>query len=365
MKKFKFIISGGGTGGHIFPAISIADSLKRQAPNCEILFVGAENKMEMQRVPAAGYTIKGITVSGFQRKMSVENLKFPFKLLKGLWQSYQIINQFKPDAAIGVGGFAAGPLLQIASWKNIPIFIQEQNSYPGVTNKLLASKAVKIFTAYHEPEKYFSKEKIILTGNPIRKSAVDIANKKSAAIEFFGLDPNRKIVFITGGSLGAKTINESIASSIQALSKNNIQLIWQTGKSFEEKAIQLTKDAKNIYVSAFIEKMNLAFAAADIIVGRAGAGSISEFAIIAKPCILIPSPNVAEDHQTKNAMALVNKKAAILIKDNDAREKLGKLIIETLNDEALQKSLSANIQQFAKPNADQQIANEILNFLNA
>ncbi len=358
----KFIIAGGGTGGHIFPAIAIADGLKQFDPNCEILFVGASGRMEIEKVPQSGYKIVGLDVVGLQRSLTPKNILFPFKVLKSLMQARKVVKEFKPDACIGVGGYASGPVLFVAALSCIKIFIQEQNSYPGITNKILSKFAQKIFVAYDNLANFFNPTKIILTGNPVRKDITAVLPDKKEAIAFFNLDGNKKTILIIGGSLGARTINESIEKNIDLLNNAGIQLIWQTGKIYYDGIIERTKDKdlSNINIHQFIKEMNLAYSAADIIISRAGALSISELCIVGKPCILIPSPNVSEDHQTKNAMALVNKNAAILVKDIIAKEKLGEAVLSLLIDTNKQIELSNNIKTLAKSNAANDIVKEII-----
>ncbi len=343
--KRKFIISGGGSGGHIFPAIAIANALKIAYPDCKILFIGAQDKMEMEKVPAAGYKIEGLWISGFQRSFSTKNLSFPFKVLSSLRKAKQIIMKFNPDLVIGVGGFASGPTLHQAAKLGIPTLIQEQNSYPGITNIILSKKVDKICVAYDKLEKYFPKEKIFFTGNPIRSEVVNIANKKEKALEFFGLKPNKPVVLVVGGSLGARTINEAIEENLQSFIDNDIQLIWQTGKNYFNQAdkavLKLGNDS--IRATRFITKMDLAYAAADIVVSRAGAIAISELCVVKKPTILVPSPFVAEDHQTKNASALVNYNAAILVKDSEQKEKLMSEILALNKNKEEQAKLVHNI----------------------
>ncbi|MDD5571599.1 MAG: undecaprenyldiphospho-muramoylpentapeptide beta-N-acetylglucosaminyltransferase [Bacteroidales bacterium] len=362
--NFKIIISGGGTGGHVFPAIAIANEIKAKCADAEILFVGAEGRIEMEKVPAAGYKIEGLWISGLQRKMIFKNLLLPIKLISSLIKVNKILNNFKPDVVVGVGGYASGPLLRVAAMKNIPSLIQEQNSYPGITNKILAKKVDKICVAYNDMEKFFPQEKIVITGNPVRKDILDTETKRSEAIKHFELE-NKNTLLVIGGSLGARTINESINKNLELLSKNNIQVIWQTGKYYFEEAKKSVSalNLKNIKVFDFINKMDMAYAAADVVVSRAGAIAISELCIVGKPAILIPSPNVAEDHQTKNAMALVNENAAILIKDSEAIEKSGEEIIALFNNAEKQKQLSGNIKRLAKRNATELIVNEILNLI--
>ena len=321
-EELKVIISGGGTGGHIFPAISIANALKAIRPNVKILFVGAEGRMEMTRVPAAGYEIKGLPVSGFDRKHLMRNIKVLYRAAQSRMMAKKILHEFKPQVAVGVGGYASGPMLSACESSGIPILLQEQNSYPGVTNKILARKADKICVAYDNMEKFFPASKIILTGNPVRQELLSINVSREVAIKSFGLDPSKKTILIIGGSLGAKTINDSVLTHLSLIKQSNVQFIWQTGKFYSEQIREeLEKKGKpdNRYVSDFIADMAKAYKAADLVISRAGASSISELCLLGKPCILVPSPNVAEDHQTKNALALVKKDAAIYIKDSEAQ----------------------------------------------
>lgn len=366
MKPLKIIVSGGGTGGHIFPAIAIANAMKALRPDTEFLFVGAEGKMEMEKVPAAGYKIEGLWISGFQRKLTLSNLAFPFKLISSIMKAKKLIREFKADATIGTGGFASGPMLQVAAGKGIVTLIQEQNSYPGITNKILSKKVDKICVAYNGMEKYFPKEKIILTGNPVRQDILNLEGKRDRGAEFFGIDKNKKTILVIGGSLGARTINESIATCIESFAENDIQLIWQTGKGYFETAKASTKnyESKGIKSFDFIQKMDYAYAVADMVISRAGASSISELCLVKKPCILIPSPNVAEDHQTKNAMALVTYNAALLIKDIEARIKLKEEALKLMKDEALCAKLSDNISKMAFKDSAQVIANEVLSLIH-
>lgn len=366
MKPLKVIISGGGTGGHIFPAISIANALKEKHSDIEILFVGALGRMEMEKVPAAGYKIEGLNISGLSRKLSLQLISFPFKVIKSIIKARSIIKKFKPDVVVGVGGYASGPLLYAATGMGVPALIQEQNSYPGITNKMLAKRVEKICVAYNGMEKYFPKEKIILTGNPVRQDILDIDGKREKGLEYFGLDKTKQTVLVIGGSLGARTINESISNSIPLLVEKNIQLVWQTGKAYKITADQIAanNNEKGIVVSDFITKMDYAYAVADIVVSRAGASSVSELCIVKKASILIPSPNVAEDHQTKNAMALVNNQAAILVKDVDAREQLGNEIIKLITDNLEIEKLENNISKLALVSAANVIANEITSIAN-
>lgn len=362
----KVIISGGGTGGHIFPAISIANALKALHPDMEILFVGALGRMEMEKVPAAGYKIIGLPIMGFQRKLTLANIKVVFKLMYSLIKARSIIADFKPDVAVGVGGYASGPLLKIASQKGIPTVIQEQNSYAGVTNKLLAKKAAKICVAYEGMERFFPKEKIIMTGNPVRQDLENIAGKRGEAASFFGLDSSKKTILVLGGSLGARTLNESLAEKLDVLKKENIQVIWQTGPRYFEEMKQKTdaSGATNIKTMAFISHMDLAFAAADLVVSRAGAGTISELCLVGKASVLVPSPNVAEDHQTQNALALAKRDAAIMVKDAEAREKLVSIMLSTINKPDELDRLSKNIMNLAEKDSAKRIAEEILKLMN-
>jgi UDP-N-acetylglucosamine--N-acetylmuramyl-(pentapeptide) pyrophosphoryl-undecaprenol N-acetylglucosamine transferase len=363
MNEIKIIISGGGTGGHIFPAIAIANALKRIHPQIEILFVGAEGKMEMEKVPAAGYKIIGLPVRGFQRKLSWANITFFFKLYISLKKAKQIIKEFKPDVVVGVGGFASGPILQAAYKMGIPTLIQEQNSYAGITNKILGNKVDKICVAYKDMEKYFPSEKIIITGNPVRQDILNIAGKtKEDGYIFFELKGNRKTVLSLGGSLGALTINESIHNNIEKFAENNIQLIWQTGKSYYPIALEKVRSLNydGIKVFDFISRMDYAYAVADVVISRAGAITISELSLTAKPAILVPSPNVAEDHQTKNAMTLVKNDAAMYVSDKEARDILVLETIKLLNDEFRLNVYRSNIARMAIKNSDEIIAKEII-----
>ncbi len=366
MQANKFIISGGGTGGHIYPAIAIAHAIKEKQPNAEILFVGANGKMEMEKVPKAGYEIIGLDIAGLQRKLTVKNLSFPFKLFKSLKKAKQIVKDFNPDVAIGVGGYASGPLLRQAGKQGVPTLLQEQNSYPGITNKLLARKAKKICVAYDNMERFFDERKIVFTGNPVRKEILNIEGKKERGLTHFGLEQGKKTLLVIGGSLGARTVNNSIKNAVELLNENGVQVLWQTGKSYCEdmKSFVKEKGFENIKVYDFIYEMDLAYASADLVVSRAGALSISELCLVGKPIILIPSPNVSEDHQTKNAMALVNHNAAVLVKDADAPETLGKEIMELMNNENKLIKLSVNIIGFGRPNAAEAIANEVIKLIN-
>ena len=361
----KVIISGGGTGGHIYPAIAIANALKQRIKDIDILFIGAKDRMEMEKVPAAGYNIKGLWISGLQRRLTIKNLLFPIKVISSLLQAKKIIDEFKPDVVIGVGGYASGPTLRAATYKGIPTLIQEQNSFPGITNKMLASKVTKICVAYEGMEKFFPKNKIILTGNPVRQNIVDIKIDRKQAVDFFGIDATKKTVLAIGGSLGARTINENIEKMVQKFADADIQLIWQTGKYYFPKA-QITTykfETKGIKSYDFINQMDYAYAAVDVIISRAGAIAISELCIIGKPVILLPSPNVAEDHQTKNAMALVNKNAAILVKDINAQQTLSDSLFNLLSNNDLQNELSLNIKKMAYLDATEKIADVVISLI--
>ncbi len=362
LSQLRVILSGGGTGGHIFPAIAIANEIKLNFPDTEFLFVGAEGRLEMEKVPAAGYKIIGLWISGFQRKITLGNFLFPFKVISSLLKAKKIINEFKPDVVIGTGGYASGPTLRAATSKGIPTLIQEQNSYPGITNKILSGKVNKICVAYEGMEKFFPKDKILLTGNPIRQDISNNRIDKEEACAFFGLNPNKKTILVIGGSLGARTINNAIGEKLEALVKNDTQLLWQTGKNYIDKADQQCKtiNSENIKAHAFITRMDMAYVAADIIISRAGASSVSELCLIGKPTILVPSPNVAEDHQTKNAKALINKNATILIKDVEAHEKLISTALTLLQNPNQQALLSKNIKAMALPNSAKNIAAEVL-----
>lgn len=365
MSQLRVLISGGGTGGHIFPAIAIANAIKEQRPDTEFLFVGAEGKMEMEKVPAAGFPIEGLWISGFSRSLSVSNLVFPFKLISSMLKAGKIVKKFKPDVAIGTGGFASGPTLRVASQKGVPCLIQEQNSFPGVTNRILAGKAKKVCVAYEGMEHYFGKEKTIITGNPVRKDVVQIEGKRKEAVAFFGLDENKQTLLIVGGSLGAQSVNNAILENLDQLVDLGIQIVWQTGKTSYteiEKATQSYAD-KGVKVLEFIYKMDLGYAAADMVISRAGAIAVSELSLVAKPTILVPFPYAAEDHQTKNAMALVDQDAAILVRDADVKTGLLNAVTKLVSNEALGKSLTENIKKLGKPNAANQIANEVLSII--
>ncbi|MAO08311.1 MAG: undecaprenyldiphospho-muramoylpentapeptide beta-N-acetylglucosaminyltransferase [Alteromonas sp.] len=357
MKPYKFIISGGGTGGHIYPAIAIADALKERYPQAEFLFVGAKDRMEMEKVPQAGYRIEGLWISGLQRNLKVQNLAFPFKLASSLLRSKSIIKNFQPDAAIGTGGYASAPLLRVASQRRIPCLIQEQNSHAGITNKWLSKKVQKICVAYKGMEQFFPKDKLVFTGNPVRQDLLEIASKKDEAQAYFNLNKNKKTLLVLGGSLGAKRVNTLIEEALPFFEEKNLQLIWQCGKYYFE----TYKDSasKNVQVHAFLNRMDLAYAAADFIISRAGALSVSELCLVGKPVVFIPSPNVAEDHQTKNAMAMVQEKAALMLKESELESEFEPLFSKLLKNSEQQKSLSENIKKMAKPNATKAIVDEI------
>jgi UDP-N-acetylglucosamine--N-acetylmuramyl-(pentapeptide) pyrophosphoryl-undecaprenol N-acetylglucosamine transferase len=362
MKKLKFILSGGGTGGHIYPAIAIANELKSRFPDAEFLFVGAQDKMEMQKVPQSGYAIEGLWIAGLQRKLTLQNAMFPLKLVSSLLKSRKIIKKFKPDVVIGTGGFASGPLLQTANTLNIPTVIQEQNSYPGITNKLLSKKANAICVAYENLEQFFPKNKIVFTGNPVRQDILDIDSKRSEALSYFNLDENKKTLLVIGGSLGARRINQLIAKEIDFLRNNNLQIIWQCGNLYMADYKHFS-EVENIQVVSFIDRMDLIYAAADFVISRAGASSVSELCLVGKPTIFIPSPNVAEDHQTKNAKAIVDKNGALLIKESELDEKFESVFNKLIHDENLQKSLSENMKKLAKPNATKDIVEQIVKLI--
>lgn len=361
-KQLKIIISGGGTGGHIYPAVSIANALRKKVENIEILFVGAEGRMEMEKVPAAGYKIIGLPVVGLQRRLTWKNLMLPFKLHKSLKLAGKIIKDFKPDVVVGVGGYASGPVLRKASSLKVPTLIQEQNSYAGITNKLLAKKARKICVAYEGMERFFPKDKIILTGNPVRQDLSNIDTLKSEALKFFELDATRRTILVLGGSLGARTLNESITEGFDKIEDSEYQLLWQTGKNYGETAKQLVIDkiGKNIKAHDFIYRMDYAYAAADVVISRAGAGTISELCVVGKPSILVPSPNVSEDHQTKNAQALTSKNAALMVTDSKAKTELIDAAFSLLENKEQLAELSQNISGLAMPNAANIIADEVL-----
>ncbi|NND62603.1 MAG: undecaprenyldiphospho-muramoylpentapeptide beta-N-acetylglucosaminyltransferase [Flavobacteriaceae bacterium] len=357
MKPYRFIISGGGTGGHIYPAIAIANELKSRYPESEFLFVGAKDRMEMEKVPQAGYNIEGLWISGIQRSLNLKNLMFPFKLISSLWKSKKILKKFKPDAAIGTGGYASAPLLRVASNKKIPCLIQEQNSHAGITNKWLSGKANTICTAYEGMERFFPKEKIRLTGNPVREDIIHTSSNREEAVQFFNLSTNIKTLLVLGGSLGAGRINQLIEDSLPFFREQNVQVIWQCGKYYIDKYKHHT--GGYVQVHAFLNRMNMAYAAADFIISRAGALSVSELCLVGKPVLFIPSPNVSEDHQTKNAQAIERHNAALLIKEQDLDAKFEDTFLSLLNDAELQANLSENILKLAKPNATKDIVSEV------
>jgi len=363
MSNYKIILSGGGTGGHIYPAIAIANELKKRHQDAEFLFVGANDRMEMEKVPQAGYNIEGLWISGIQRKLTFKNLMFPFKLLSSLMKARKIVKQFQPDVAIGTGGFASGPLLQIASSNGIPSLLQEQNSYPGITNKLLAKKAKKICVAYDGLERFFPQEKIVKTGNPVRQDLLNIDSKREEAKQFFELEPNKKTLLVIGGSLGSRRINQLISKKLDYLNTQNVQIIWQCGKLYHEQ-YKLDGHNKQVRLHPFINKMDFAYAAADIIISRAGAGSVSELCIVGKPVIFIPSPNVAEDHQTKNALAVVKEQAAIMIREEELDVDFENKFTQLIASEDKQQELGKNIKKLALINATKEIADEVDKLLN-
>jgi len=359
----RIIIAGGGTGGHIFPAVAIAHALRKLQPSVEILFVGAKGKMEMEKVPQAGYNIKGLDIAGFNRSSLIKNIGLPFKLIKSFWQVRNIINSFRPDAVIGVGGYSSFPVLRYAQTQGIATFIHEANSFAGKSNILLGKKASKIFVATDGMEKFFPAAKIMITGNPVRQNIVTNTISRTEGIQFFGLDPAKKTVFVTGGSLGAKGINEAVDANIEAFIQNDVQLIWQTGKPFAEKASARAAENKNIWANSFITQMEYAYAAADVVISRAGAMSVAELCVAKKPVVFVPFPFAAEDHQTANAQNLVNKQAGMMIKDSEAKEKLVPAVIALAKNEQQQNSFKENIGKLAVTNADEVVAREILEMI--
>ena len=361
-KTYKIILSGGGTGGHIYPAIAIANSLKEKFPNSEFLFVGAKDRMEMEKVPQAGYEIIGLWISGIQRKITMKNMVFPFKLISSLWDAKKIIRTFKPDIAIGTGGFASGPLLYIAASNKIPCLIQEQNSFPGITNKLLSKKVDKICVAYDNLERFFPKEKIVKTGNPVRQGLLNIDSKAVTAKDFFNLKHGKYTLLVLGGSLGARNINDLIENELDFFDTQNVQIIWQCGKLYYNQ-YKIYNNTKDVQVHAFLNNMDFAYAAADIIISRAGASSVSELCIVGKPVIFIPSPNVAEDHQTKNAKAIVDKEAALMIKEEDLEVDFENIFSQLIQSPDNQKLLGANIKKLALENATNDIVQEVIKLL--
>lgn len=355
------IISGGGTGGHIFPAVAIADELKRRNPDIDILFVGAEGKMEMEKVPAAGYKIKGLPIVGFQRKLSLSNFLLPFKIIGSMIKARKIVKEFKPEVAVGVGGYASGPTLKASTMIGVPSMVQEQNSFPGKTNKLLSKSVQRICVAYEGLERFFPQEKIVITGNPTRKDMVSVEGKEAEGYEFYGFDPNKKTILIIGGSLGARTLNESVIHKLEELKASGVQVLWQCGKLYHDRLTEelKEKDLGAVKMVQFITRMDLAYSIADVVISRAGAISVSELCLVKRPTILVPSPNVAEDHQTKNAMALVEKDAAILVKDVESKEVLVEKVLELINDQTKCTELSANIAKLGKPNATADIVDQL------
>lgn len=366
MNQLKILITGGGTGGHIFPAIAIADAIKKMRPGTEFLFVGANGKMEMERVPQAGYAIEGLNIAGFQRSLSVRNLSFPFKLLKSLWRARKIIRRFQPDVVVGTGGYASGPVMRAAQRTGVPTVIQEQNSYAGVTNKILGRKAAAICVAYDHMEQFFPAEKIVFTGNPVRSDILSLEGKQQEGLKHYGLDPDKKTIAVIGGSLGARTLNNAMRDNTAFLEKyDGVQVLWQCGKFYEMMYNECeTAKLPNVHLRAFIDRMDLLYAAADVVISRAGALTISELCLVGKPAILVPSPNVAEDHQTKNALALVEKGAARLVRDAEAGDKMLQEALLALENEALAFSLGESIRQMGRPNAAEAIAREVLKLVD-
>ncbi|WP_435624849.1 undecaprenyldiphospho-muramoylpentapeptide beta-N-acetylglucosaminyltransferase [Flagellimonas sp.] len=357
MGNYRFILSGGGTGGHIYPAIAIANELKRRYPESEFLFVGAKDKMEMEKVPKAGFKIEGLWISGLQRKLTWKNIMFPLKLISSLIRAGKILKKFNPDVAIGTGGFASGPLLKKAAQRNVPYVLQEQNSFAGITNKLLAAKANRICVAYENMERFFPKEKIVKTGNPVRADLVSIETDKQNSLSFFELDQNKKTILILGGSLGARRVNQLIESKLGFFKNQGVQLLWQCGKLYWED--YKNHESETVKVKAFVNRMDLAYSAADVIISRAGAGSVSELCLVGKPVLFIPSPNVAEDHQTKNAKALEIENAALVLKESELDEKFESVFSQLLASKEEQEMLGANIKRMALPQATEHIVDEI------
>ncbi|MEN8224949.1 MAG: undecaprenyldiphospho-muramoylpentapeptide beta-N-acetylglucosaminyltransferase [Bacteroidota bacterium] len=364
----KIIISGGGTGGHIFPAVAIADGLKSRLDDPEILFVGAKGRMEMEKVPNAGYNIEGLWISGIQRKLTLKNLSFPFKLVSSMMKARKIIKRFKPDVAIGTGGYASGPMLRAASKKGIPSLIQEQNSFPGITNRILSKTVDRICVAFEGMEKYFPASRMVFTGNPVRQDIIRMEGSREEGIRFFGLHENLKTILIVGGSQGARSINLALSKKLEEMLEQGVQLIWQCGKAYHETALEVTgslseQKGNKVNVLDFISRMDLAYAAADIVISRAGAIAISELCIAGKPLILVPLPGAAEDHQTKNALALAEKEAALMLKDNELDEGLIPSLTALTDDDEKQKTMCANIKKLARPQATEEIVNEVINLL--
>jgi len=361
----RYIMAGGGTGGHIFPAVAIANAIKKLQPNAEILFIGAKGKMEMEKVPQAGYKIEGLDIAGFNRSSLIKNIGLPFKLIKSFMQVKKIFKEFKPDAAIGVGGYSSFPVLKYAQSKGIKTFIHESNSFAGKSNIMLGKKATKVFVAIDGMEQFFPADKIIISGNPVRASITNNTVSKEEAVKFFGLDPNKKIVLAVGGSLGAKGINEALDKNIDEFEKNNLQLIWQTGKPYAGRGKEVAGNKKNIWVNDFITQMEYAYTAADVVISRSGAMSVSELCVIQKPVVFVPFPFAAEDHQTVNAKKLVDRNAALMVKDSEAKDKLVSTVIELANDEVKQSELRKNIAPLTITNADEVVAKEIIESLEA
>lgn len=356
-RSVNILLSGGGTGGHIYPAVAIANELKARHPEARFLFVGARGRMEMEKVPQMGFEIVGLNISGLQRSLTLKNLAFPFKLLQSLLAAGRIVKRFRPNVVIGTGGYASGPTLYMASLSKIPSLIQEQNSYPGITNRLLGKKADRICVAYDGLEKYFPVERIVKTGNPVRQDLLDIEGKRKEALEHFGLDPDRRTLVVIGGSLGAKVINETLAEHLDELLGEGLQIVWQTGKLYYER-FRALGDREGVQLREYIQKMDLLYAAADLIISRAGAGTISELCIVGKPVIFIPSPNVAEDHQTKNALSIVEQDAAVMVRESEL-QRLMPVLLELFDDEQRRKKLSENIKKLALPDATRRIADEV------
>ena len=355
------VISGGGTGGHIFPAVAIADEIKRRNPDAEILFVGADGKMEMEKVPQAGYKIIGLPIAGLQRRLTWKNLLLPIKILKSMSKARRILQEFQPEVVVGVGGYASGPTLKAATMLHIPALIQEQNSFAGKTNKLLGKSVQRVCVAYNGLERFFPSDKIVFTGNPVRSDVVRIEGKRREALEHYGFDSSKQTLVVIGGSLGARTLNESVLQHLDTLVEQDVQVLWQCGKLYYDTLQEKLKDRnlKGVQLVQFIARMDLAYAIADVVVSRAGAISVSELCLVAKPAILVPSPNVAEDHQTHNAMALVNQLAALIVKDSEAREHLVSTALKLLSDEDLKKELALNIKRLGRPEATAQIVDEL------
>lgn len=364
-KSIKVIVAGGGTGGHIFPAVAIANAIKKLNPDTQFLFIGAKGKMEMEKVPQAGFRIEGLDIAGYNRSSLIKNIGLPLKLIKSFFQVRKLVNAFQPDAVIGVGGYSTFPVLKYSQSRGIPTFIHESNSFAGKTNQLLGKKATKIFTASSGMEKFFPNTKLVKYGNPVRKEITELKVNQDEAILQFGLDPRKLTVLAVGGSLGAKSINEALALHIDAFEKNDLQLIWQTGKTTAAEYTQVGHNKSNVWVGDFITNMNVAYAAADLIISRAGSGAIAELCVVGKPVVLVPFPFAAEDHQTANAMELVNKNAALIVKDSEAKDKLVDAIVRLAEETELQISLSKNITALAITNADERIATEILNSIGA